>query len=198
MRKKQEKILAGCAAVVIVVGGCLAYLDSHPICGITEEDSAAMGEMIQRLERDKEAREKAAELAKNEEMAPIKTRIEEYCQVPSDVAQKLAGEVLAASHRFDIPAPLLCGIMIVESHGRRHAKNGACVGLMQVKAPVWRRELRSAGITDLYGVDAGAYVLSTYLRETGGNVRLALYRYSGGGGSWYVDRVRQAGGEWLE
>lgn len=188
MSKKQEKFLAGCAVVVIVVGGCLAYLDSHPICGITEEDSAAMGEMIQRLERDK--------TAENKEIALIKTRIEKYCQVPSDVAQKLAGEVLAASLRFDIPAPLLCGIMIVESHGRRHAKNGACVGLMQVKAPIWRRELRSAGITDLHGVDAGAYVLSTYLRETGGNVRLALYRYSGGGGSWYVDRVWEAGGGW--
>lgn len=190
----RKLLMAACLAGVIFAGGCLAYLDNHPICGITEEDSAAMGAMIQRLEREKEEREN--KLMDMREFVDLERRIGKMCRLSHGEAHKLAAEVIEASRRFDIPSNLLCAIMVVESHGRRQAKNGSCVGLMQVSAPIWRRELRSAGICDVHSVEAGAYVLSTYLRETHGNVQLALYKYSGGGGNRYAAKVRNAGGEW--
>lgn len=188
-----RKLLAVCAVIAIVVGGGLAYYDNHPYCGITEEDSAAMGDLIRRLEHEREERELKLQ-RENANLIALTERIVKYCQLPTAEARELAEEILAAALRFDLSPSLLCGIMIVESHGQRKAKNKHCVGLMQVNSRVWHKALREAGINDIGGIESGAYILSTYLRQTNGNLRLALARYSGGARG-YADKVYRAAGK---
>jgi soluble lytic murein transglycosylase-like protein len=87
----------------------------------------------------------------------------------------------------------------VESNFNPHAisEKGA-IGLMGVMPGVWLEELRKEGIVqereDLYkisdNIEAGAYVLATYLSETN-DLRKALIRYVGGA-SWYATRVMKA------
>lgn len=190
-----RKIFAVCAVIAIVVGGGLAYFDNHPRCGITEDDSAAMGDLIRRLEREREERE-LKQQREAADLIALTERIVKYCQIPTAEARKISEEILTAALRFDLSPSLLCGIMIVESHGQRNAKNkkNTCVGLMQVNSRVWRKELREAGINDIGGIESGAYILSTYLRQTNGNLRLALARYSGGARG-YADKVYRAAGK---
>lgn len=176
-----RRIIIVCVAALIC--GAAAGYALHPYCGITEEDSAAVERLILSLQQQRKA----------EKLSALTARIVKYCQVPEEKGCALAGKILDVSDEYGVDPKVLAGIMIVESHGLADAKNGTCVGLMQVNAPVWRKELRKVGISDIGGIEAGAYILSTYLRQANGNLKLALARYSGGARG-YVGKVYRASG----
>lgn len=108
----------------------------------------------------------------------------------------VAVAAVRASDEFDIPAEVILGVISAESSGRPDARNKGCLGLMQVNRRVWHDTLTDAGIIggheDYFrlesAVRAGAFILRHYLDRSGGDMKKALRRYSGGGGRRYVEK----------
>ena len=97
-----------------------------------------------------------------------------------------------------VNADLILAICLVESNFNPHVESGkGAIGLMGIMPGVWLEELESHGIVrgkeDLFtiskNIDAGAYVLETYLGKTD-NLKEALSRYAGGDPSYAVRVLR--------
>ena len=106
-----------------------------------------------------------------------------------------------ASEIYALPPDLLFGMIVTESTGNPRAKNGSCLGPMQVSKKWWDKALREAGIVNnrndyfeiMNGIMAGAFVLDHYLAKHDGDLRAALVAYSGGAKN-YPDKVYKHGG----
>jgi hypothetical protein len=127
-----------------------------------------------------------------------KEAVLQWMKENSDMPEQVLAKVYQAAARTG-NRDLILAICLVESNFNPHAisEKGA-IGLMGVMPGVWLEELRKEGIVqereDLYkisdNIEAGAYVLATYLSETN-DLRKALIRYVGGA-SWYAARVMKA------
>lgn len=103
-----------------------------------------------------------------------------------------------------ISAELLKAIAIVESSGnpKARSKKGAW-GLMQIRHAVWTKELKKAGIVrtkhDLFdphvSTVAATYILTRYHRQTKGDMRKTLEKYSGGARGYANKVFREMGAE---
>lgn len=136
-----------------------------------------------------------------------KAVIEEYIQqrnrhTPKRVAEEIAKCVLQVSSEKKIAAPLILGIMEVESEFNPYAKSKAGArGLMQVM-PEWVGKLPTHIETqyDLHdigtGINAGVDVFKIHLDENDGDVTKGLYHYVNKD-SAYASKVYQAIGRYL-
>lgn len=92
---------------------------------------------------------------------------------------KIARAIVKWASKFAINPWLVLGVIRAESAGRVDAENGACVGLMQINAPIWG----GSAFGDLYDADsnihAGCSILRHYLNKYNGDVDRTLLAYSG-------------------
>lgn len=96
--------------------------------------------------------------------------------------------------KMSINNKLIHAIIKVESQENHKAvsKKGA-IGLMQIRYSVWHKELKQAGIIKskqcLFHPEpnkrAGAYILSKYYKQTNGNLKATLAKYSGNARNYY-------------
>lgn len=125
-----------------------------------------------------------------------------YRSTPQIVAKEIAKSVITISAEKDLPAPLVLGIIQVESNFNPYAisKAGAR-GLMQVM-PEWVGKLPTKLETkyDLHeiskGIRAGADVFNIHLEENAGNITKALYYYVNKDNT-YSYKVFKAVGEYI-
>jgi len=115
----------------------------------------------------------------------------------SSMPEKVLAKIYSVAME-SVNADLILAICLVESNFNPHVESGrGAVGLMGIMPGVWLEELQARGIVkekgDLYtiskNIDAGVYVLETYLGKTD-NLKAALSRYAGGDPSYAV-RVLQ-------
>lgn len=106
-----------------------------------------------------------------------------YFGIRQEDCEVLAGNILFYSHKYKIPYQYVLGIIEEESaFNRRTISKTGCMGLMQVKASVWCRELKISPkslLTYDKGLECGVKVLNYYLRKAHGDIYKALYMYSG-------------------
>jgi membrane-bound lytic murein transglycosylase MltF len=128
--------------------------------------------------------------------------ISHYRRTPKTVADEISKTILEASKEKKIAAPLILGIIEVESNFDPYAvsKVGAR-GLMQVM-PEWVGKLPT-NLSDKFdlhdiksGIFAGSDVLNIHLSENEGNVNKGLYYYVNKDNS-YVLKVYTAVGKFL-
>lgn len=89
----------------------------------------------------------------------------------------LMAQIEAALARYP---PIVRRVVHLESSFDPKARNGNCLGLMQVNAPIWEKELKAKGIikrrSDLFKIKpnlkAGYYILKKY--------NMDYYRYRTG------------------
>jgi soluble lytic murein transglycosylase-like protein len=81
--------------------------------------------------------------------------------------------------RHGIDPALVMAVIQVESSGNRFARNGGCVGLMQVNKRVWKLDERRMFEVD-YNIEQGVRVLRQYLDRAKGDVIRALHFYNNG------------------
>ena len=81
--------------------------------------------------------------------------------------------------RHGIDPALVMAVIQVESSGNRFARNGGCVGLMQVNEHVWKLDERFLYDAD-YNIFAGCKILRHYLDLAKGDVAKALTFYNCG------------------
>lgn len=125
-----------------------------------------------------------------------------FKSTPTTVAREIAKNIISISAEKDLPAPLLLGIIQVESCFNPYAisKAGAR-GLMQVM-PEWVGKIPTKLETkyDLHeikkGIQAGADVFNIHLEENAGDINKALYYYVNKDNS-YSYKVFKAVGEYL-
>ncbi len=104
-----------------------------------------------------------------------------------NTSTQITHAVLKSSRLFQVDPFLILGVIYAESNARPEARNGACLGLMQVMPKFWDYQLREANIIrhkDDYlqiepAVMAGSFVLSNCLNRAGNNVQKALRFYTG-------------------
>lgn len=97
---------------------------------------------------------------------------------------------------------LIQAICYVESRFHTDAKNGSCLGIMQVSEKWHKDRMERLGVTDLYDLRGNMTVAVDYLSELssdGEDLEEALMRYHGetnikerlesGETSWYVEKV---------
>lgn len=104
------------------------------------------------------------------------------------VNEETVSDIVSAAHEaaelYDVPAELILAMIDVESGFNPDAKNGKCIGLMQINTinldwlnSEFERELDLYDIND--NVRAGSYILAGYYHKYG--INYALMAYSGGG-----------------
>jgi len=102
--------------------------------------------------------------------------------------------ITPADHEPQITGSLIKAMIQVESSGRAGVVSSrGAVGLMQVRPAVWKRELQKERIIKARrclfdpdkNINAGVYILAKYLKATGGDMRRALEKYSGGARGYY-------------
>jgi len=107
-------------------------------------------------------------------------------RIPSTMIQVITDEIILLVEPDEIP--LVVSIIQVESNfNPTLVSNRNARGLMQVRYSVWKELLRDdLGINDQFdlheasiGIQAGLYVLHTYITKEKGDIYKALYRYSG-------------------
>lgn len=117
------------------------------------------------------------------------------------VASFIALNVIKESKANNIDPDLVMALIYVESQFNPNATSSAdAVGLMQVRYATWKAEpiLTSNGVdarSKLYWIDnnikCGVLILSSFLKESNGNIASALFRYNTGGKltteSWRVE-----------
>jgi hypothetical protein len=125
-----------------------------------------------------------------------------FRRTPMSVAKEISRNVIEVSEQKKIAAPLLLGIIEVESNFNPFALSKAGArGLMQVM-PEWVGKLDTPlkGKYDLHdiqtGISAGADVFKIHLEENNGNVNKGLYYYVNKDNS-YVLKVYTAIGKYL-
>jgi membrane-bound lytic murein transglycosylase MltF len=125
-----------------------------------------------------------------------------FRRTPMSVAKEISRNVIEVSEQKKIAAPLLLGIIEVESNFNPFALSKAGArGLMQVM-PEWVGKLDTPlkGKYDLHdiqtGISAGADVFKIHLSENDGNVNKGLYYYVNKDNS-YVLKVYTAIGKYL-
>jgi soluble lytic murein transglycosylase-like protein len=125
-----------------------------------------------------------------------------FRRTPMSVAKEISRNVIEVSEQKKIAAPLLLGIIEVESNFNPFALSKAGArGLMQVM-PEWVGKLDTPlkGKYDLHdiqtGISAGADVFKIHLAENDGNVNKGLYYYVNKDNS-YVLKVYTAIGKYL-
>lgn len=70
-----------------------------------------------------------------------------------------------AGHQFSISPELLVAICYVESEFNSKAKNGACIGLMQVSEKWHKDRMKKYGVESLYEERGNVIIAADYLRE---------------------------------
>ncbi len=125
-----------------------------------------------------------------------------YKRTPATVAKEISKHVMLASKEKQIAAPLILGIMQVESGFDPYAVSKVDArGLMQVM-PEWVGKLKTkvSSKFDLHdistGIGAGCDVFKIHLEENDGDVSKGLYYYVGKD-SDYVLKVYTAVGKYL-
>lgn len=83
--------------------------------------------------------------------------------------------------RYGLSPELLEAIIETESSGKQYARNGECIGLMQVNVRLHSRRMRRLGYNDLYGKEAniatGTDLLAELIEKNG--VGRGLMAYNG-------------------
>lgn len=106
------------------------------------------------------------------------------------MAVYIAANIVQESSKKGLDPYLVLGVIFAESHLNPNAesKMGA-LGLMQVRYITWKLEpeLKSNGVDVRYklfwidaNIKAGTDILSRFIKEAGGNIGTALYRYNTG------------------
>jgi len=165
-----------------------------------DAESKVLKDVIQSLQN------KIIELSNIEEIE-TKVMIRNYIQknfrrTPSIVAQEIATTIIQVSKEKRVAAPLLIGIIQVESEFNPYALSKAGArGLMQVM-PEWIGKLKTP-LEDKYdlhditkGINAGAEVFNIHLKENKGNVNKGLWAYVNKDNT-YVLKVYTAVGKYL-
>ena len=83
---------------------------------------------------------------------------------------------------YDFRPELLIAIIEAESSGNPNAKNGNCLGLMQVSEKWHTNRMEKLGVSDLYDEGGNILVATDYLYELFmkyGDVGMMLMRYNG-------------------
>ena len=102
-------------------------------------------------------------------------------------AWAVSGVIEATARKYKLNPYLVLGIIYTESRCDPQAKNGSCLGLMQVSRKCWDKQLKAAGIIKTIqgyfsvapAINAGCYVLAHYLHASNGDMKKALKRYGG-------------------
>lgn len=125
-----------------------------------------------------------------------------YKRTPPTVAKEISKHIVLASKEKNLAAPLILGIMQVESSFDPYAVSKVDArGLMQVM-PEWVGKLKTnlSSKYDLHnistGIHAGCDVFKIHLDENDGNVNKGLYYYVGKDNA-YVLKVYTAVGKYL-
>lgn len=125
--------------------------------------------------------------------------VKTYKQTP-DVARRIVNAAYEESVRTDLSPLLILAIIAQESSFRPEAESGyGAQGLMQVVGRIHSKEVASLHHpAKLWhpesNIATGAGILKKYVKSAGGNLDLALKRYSGNA-SAYASRVR---GHWAQ
>ncbi len=120
-----------------------------------------------------------------------------YSRYPKAAPKHFADWTVRYASKHGVPTALLAGVIMQESSCDHRARSGyGAIGLTQVVWRYWGDYLQELGVAgtceDLYNprvsIEAGAAVLRYLLDVTGGDIREALKRYSGGARG-YTDKV---------
>jgi soluble lytic murein transglycosylase-like protein len=106
-------------------------------------------------------------------------------------ATEIVDNVYAFSEQHELDPVLVLAMIKNESTFNEKAisREGAR-GLLQVIPKYHREKLRGRNPHDItVSVDAGVQVLKEYLQDNSNNIRLALNKYSGGGGQRYISKI---------
>ena len=82
-----------------------------------------------------------------------------------DVPAEIYEYCYDAGHQFSISSELLVAICYVESEFNPNAKNGACIGLMQVSEKWHKDRMKKYGVESLYEERGNVIIAADYLRE---------------------------------
>lgn len=88
---------------------------------------------------------------------------------------------------YGICPELLMAMIETESGGQENAKNGGCIGLMQIYGKYHGERMRRLGVSDLYDARSNVLVGTDYLAELFaeyGDPALALDVYNGNSKAW--------------
>jgi hypothetical protein len=127
-----------------------------------------------------------------------------YKRVPGIVAKEISIQTVALASEYGVAAPILVGMMEVESNFGPHAvSKKQARGLMQVRWKVWGDTLKDQGFTDHHqlhqintGIEAGIIVFKYYMEQNDDNISKALYAYVGKN-TEYVTKVYSAMGKFV-
>lgn len=112
-------------------------------------------------------------------------------KVSETKARKIVDNVYAFSEKHEVDPVLVLSMIKNESTFNEKAisREGAR-GLLQVIPKYHREKLKGRNPHDIVvSIDAGVQVLKEYLEDNRNNIRLALNKYSGGGGQRYVKKI---------
>lgn len=101
-----------------------------------------------------------------------------HVDVPSDVM----GYCETAGYKYDIPPELLEAIAWRESRYQADAKNGSCVGMMQVSTKFHTGRAESIGVDNIQDPEGNIEVAANYLNElyhTYDTTEMVLMVYNG-------------------
>lgn len=177
--KRQSRVLYFLLGLIAVIGFALAYGVTVPV---GPENAVHPASPERSSGYEKEAAQQA-----------VLRWMKENSVMPEKVLAKIYSMAMES-----VNADLILAICLVESNFNPHVESGkGAIGLMGVMPGVWLEELKAHGIVsgkeDLFtiskNIDAGAYVLESYLGKTD-NLKDALSRYAGGDPTYAV-RVLQ-------
>lgn len=117
-----------------------------------------------------------------------------YPKVPTKVAKKIAAKVTKYTALYNVPLPVIVGIIEVESKFNKSASSGkGDEGLMQIRYSVWKKEFKIKKRRDLYDINTnlkvGIAIFDLMLHKSKGNLNRALGRYCGSSKGAYAKRV---------
>lgn len=126
--------------------------------------------------------EKNNEIKENKIVASY---ITSHYNIDTDKASKIALSITSKCKEKNIPTSIIIGIVEVESKFKHKASSGrGDEGLMQIRYSVWKKKYRISSRKALHdinrNIDVGTDIFRYYLKRNKGNVREALYNYSGG------------------